>query len=85
LEQERCRSTPRRRPGLARLENRGICHGSSGSSPRRIARRDQVIDALEHALAARSPQMTSLKVVPWLDPTRDDPRLTRILHAMHFP
>jgi len=47
--------------------------------------RDQAIDALERGLAARSPSMTSMNVVPWLDPLRDDPRLARILRAMHFP
>ena len=50
-----------------------------------MGERDQTMEALERGLAARSPVMTSMKVVPWLDPMRDDPRLTRILHAMHFP
>jgi hypothetical protein len=50
-----------------------------------IGERDQVIEALERGLAARSPVMGSLKVVPWLDPMRSDPRLTRIIRAMHFP
>jgi serine/threonine-protein kinase len=50
-----------------------------------MGERDQVFDALERGLAARSAQMTSLKVVPWLDPVRGDPRFTRIIRAMHFP
>jgi len=50
-----------------------------------LGERDQVMEALEHGLAARSPVMTSLKVVPWLEPMRGDPRLTRIIRAMHFP
>src|SRR5262249_28285384 len=50
-----------------------------------IGERDQTMDALERGFAARSQVMTSMNVVPWLDPMRDDPRVTRILHAMHFP
>jgi hypothetical protein len=50
-----------------------------------MGERDQIIEALERGLAARSPGMTSMKVVPWLDPMRGDPRLTRIVRAMHFP
>jgi serine/threonine-protein kinase len=50
-----------------------------------MGERDQVIEVLERGLAARSPGMTSLKVVPWLDPVRGDPRFTRIIRAMHFP
>jgi hypothetical protein len=50
-----------------------------------MGERDQAIEVLERGLAARSPGMTSLKVVPWLDPVRGDPRFTRIIRAMHFP
>jgi hypothetical protein len=50
-----------------------------------MGERDQVVDALERGFAARSPMMTSMKVVPWLDPVRNDPRVTRIIRAMRFP
>jgi serine/threonine-protein kinase len=50
-----------------------------------MGERDQTVEALEHGLAARSPGMAGVKVVPWLDSMRDDPRIARIIRAMHFP
>ena len=50
-----------------------------------LGEHDKAIDALEHGLRARSPLMTNLKVAPWFDPLRDDPRFVRMVGAMRFP
>ena len=50
-----------------------------------IGDRDRAIEALEHGLSARSVMMAGLKVAPWLDALRGDPRFTRMIRAMQFP
>ncbi len=50
-----------------------------------MGERDRTIDALERGLTARSPLMTSVKVAPWLDPMRSDPRFVRLVRDMGFP
>lgn len=47
--------------------------------------RNRALDALEAALRAHSPHMASLRMVPWFDPLRDDPRFRAILRALAFP
>jgi tetratricopeptide (TPR) repeat protein len=43
------------------------------------------VRALERALAARSPMLTNVGVVSWLDPLRDDPAVRRIITALQLP
>jgi tetratricopeptide (TPR) repeat protein len=44
--------------------------------------RDDALRALELGLHARTPMMAQLKVAPWLDRVRDDPRFLAVLQRM---
>jgi adenylate cyclase len=43
---------------------------------------DSALDALERALAERAPMMSTVRVAPFWDPLRSDPRFQRIVQAM---
>ena len=46
---------------------------------------DKAIAWLEHAYNERDPIMCMLKVFPWFDPLRSDPRFQDLLRRMNFP
>lgn len=46
---------------------------------------DRALAALERGLAERSPMMAQVKVAPWLDPLRAEPRFQRIVQELRFP
>jgi TolB-like protein/Tfp pilus assembly protein PilF len=43
---------------------------------------DAALDALDRALAERAPMMSTVRVAPFWDPLRSDPRFERIIRAM---
>ncbi len=45
----------------------------------------QALRDLQRAWDVRDPGLQYLRVDPWLDPLRDDPRLTALLQKMQFP
>jgi eukaryotic-like serine/threonine-protein kinase len=47
--------------------------------------RERALDALEQAMRVRAPMLAQLKVAPWLDPLRSDPRFAAILAQLAFP
>ncbi len=47
--------------------------------------RERALRALERGFEARTPMMAQVRVAPWLDPLRDDPRFRRIVREMDFP
>ena len=46
---------------------------------------DESIAALRSALETRDPGMAFIRVDPFLDPARDDPRFAAIVKEMNFP
>ena len=46
--------------------------------------KDRAFQQLHRAYEIRDPGLLFLKVAPWLDPLRSDPRFTRILERMHL-
>lgn len=50
-----------------------------------LGEHDRAIDALHEALRAHSPHLAGLRVAPWLDPLRPDPRFQEILNRLAFP
>lgn len=49
-----------------------------------LGEKDRAFEWLDRAYAARSPSMVSLRVHPWLDPLRGDPRFTALLTRMNL-
>jgi len=50
-----------------------------------LGEKDQALAWLERAFAERSTWMPYLKVDPWLDNLRSDPRFQGLLRRMNFP
>jgi len=50
-----------------------------------LREKGKAVQWLEKAYADRNPWMTLLKVDPWLDPLRSDPRFQDLLRRMNFP
>ncbi|HEX6134391.1 MAG TPA: hypothetical protein VFZ24_10510 [Longimicrobiales bacterium] len=46
---------------------------------------DDALRALELAVQARAPLLANMKVAPWLDSLRDDPRFLAVLRQMDYP
>jgi hypothetical protein len=47
--------------------------------------RDRSIAALESGLSVHAPRLSQLKVSPWIDTLRGDPRFERIMAQLQFP
>lgn len=50
-----------------------------------LDKKDRALKQLEGGFRSRDPYMVLLKVIPWFDPLRDDPRFQDLLRRMNFP
>ena len=50
-----------------------------------LAQNDQAFAELDNALAAKDPGLTYLKMDPFMDPIRDDPRFAGLVRKLNFP
>ena len=46
---------------------------------------DRVFTELDRALAAKDPGLTYLKMDPFMDPVRNDPRFAAMIRRLSFP
>jgi hypothetical protein len=46
---------------------------------------ESALAAIERAVKARTPRMAGLKVAPWHEPLRRDPRMQALLRQLRFP
>ena len=47
--------------------------------------KDRAFSELENALAAKDPGLAGLRVDPFLDPIRGDPRYAKLVKKLNFP
>ena len=50
-----------------------------------LGQKDQAFAELDNALATRDPGLINLKVDPFLDPIREDPRYEVLVRKLNFP
>jgi hypothetical protein len=50
-----------------------------------LREKDKAFEWLEKAYEDRDTHMANVKVDPWLDPLRSDPRFQNLLRRMNFP
>jgi Tfp pilus assembly protein PilF len=72
---------------LQELSKRGYVPQNSGAGilARMGGKKDEIVEALEHGYEDRSWNMCYLKVNPFWDPFRSDPRFQALLRRMNFP
>ncbi len=70
---------------LGPLKERGADPGAMGFLYTVLGEHDQAFEWLERAVTERSSSVFHLKVSPFLDPLRSDPRFDDLLRQMNFP